>query len=254
MSIDLFGDLSSPEGTTVGDPFTILQSLAGTCRDCRLGQTADRSNTGFVIQGPVKAEVAILGDAPDYAGTTTPQRLPLAGDSLYTLRNWLKKLDQISAEKKYPCRSLEEEDILFLNTVQCRTQKTKKEAFREPHPDEIRTCFARRALPFLQSLPNLRVLITLGMPAAAAILGSDPEPSVKSHEGAWFGTDYLPRVAVFCLSHPREFDEETEARRLGRLQQCLKFFHSEYVDDSTAKILEIQNRREAQRARLLADQ
>lgn len=249
--IDLFGGLPAPEATKSADPFTILRSLAGTCRDCRLGQTADRNNPGFVVEGPVTAELAVLGDAPDYVGTTTQKRSVLAGDTLYTFRKWLKKLEHLSAGK---CRTIHEEDILFVNTVQCRTQKTKKDAYRDPHPDEIRTCFWGRTLPFLQSLPNLRVLITLGMPAAGAVLGNDPEPSVKSHEGVWFGADYLPGVAVFCLSHPRDLsDDDADPRRVGRINQCLQFFHGEFVNDATAKILAIQKRRSEQRAKLLAD-
>jgi hypothetical protein len=64
-------------------------------------------------------------------------------------------------------------------------------------------------------------------------------PTTKSHEGQWFGTDYLPGVAVFCLNHPRDYDRKTDPRVLGKTLQYLRFLKTEAVSPQTAKILPI---------------
>jgi len=234
---DLFSFLPETiEGVREG-PLDAIRDISKTCRSCRLGQTTDKHNNGFCYAGPVTAKIALLGDMPQVEGTVLSKRIPIAGDFLRELGGWLHVLHMTLA------------DVMVLNAVQCKTNKSKaKDAeLRQPFNEELDACFPDRALRVLRAMPDLDVVITLGWTAAAALLGRHPEPRVKSHEGAWFGTDYLPGVAVFCLAHPREYGADVDARTRGRLRQHLEFFESEYLRPSTAKIHKVLAFRQAER-------
>jgi uracil-DNA glycosylase family 4 len=225
-------------------PLIILQALKGNCRNCRLGVTSDKTNDGVTYAGNPNSRVAILGDMPEVSGTMLTKRLPIAGEPQGRLQGWLKAV------------GLQEEDIFFINVVQCKTSKgkAKNAEIRAPFNEEIDACFPFRALRVLQANTKLEVVITLGWTAAGALIGRVPEPRQKSHEGQWFGTDLLPGVAVFCLDHPREFcGSEVEARRVGRLRQYLNFFLSEYLDPRTSKIMQILKTRTEERTQTKAE-
>ena len=162
------------------DPLTILQELKGNCKNCRLGVTSDKTNDGIIYAGNPNARVAIVGDMPEISGTMLTKRLPIAGEPQGRLQGWLKALD------------MHEEDIFFINVVQCKTSKGKaKDAeILAPFNEEIDACFPFRALRVLQANTKLEVVITLGWIAAGALIGRVPEPRQKSHEGQWFGTGY----------------------------------------------------------------
>jgi len=219
------------------DPIAVIHEISRNCKACRLGQSTDKQNTGFIFAGPTTARIAILGDMPQVQGTVLSKRLPLAGDFMQELGGWLEML------------GVAQEDVFILNVMQCKTSKSKAKdaALRAPYNEEIDVCFPDRALRVMRALPDLEVVITLGWVAAAALLGRTPEPRLKSHEGAWFGTDYLPGVAVFCLDHPREYGKAADARKRGRLRQHLEFFQSEYLRPSTAKIRKVLEIRQAER-------
>ena len=219
------------------DPLDVIRDISKTCLGCRLGQTTDNHNTGFSYSGPVTAKIAMLGDMPQIEGTVLSKRVPIAGDFMRELNGWLHML------------GVPEEDVFILNAVQCKTNKSKAKGaeLRVPYNEELDACFPDRALRVLKAMSQLEVVITLGWTAAAVLLGRHPEPRVKSHEGAWFGTDYLPGVAVFCLDHPREYGADVDARTRGRLRQHLEFFQSEYLRQSTAKIRKVLAFRQAER-------
>jgi uracil-DNA glycosylase family 4 len=238
VQTSLFDDYAAPvEGPT--DPLAILQELAGTCTSCRLGQTTDKTNEGVTYTGSPNARLAVLGDMPEVAGTLLSKRKPIAGEPLSVLKAWLG------------LAGLHEEDIFFINAVQCKTGKgkAKDQEVRDPFNEEIDACFPFRALRVLQAMPKLEVVMTLGWIAGACLVGRVPEPKQKSHEGQWFGTDLLPGVAVFCLDHPREFcGKEVDGRRIGKLKQEMEFFRAEYVNPETSKIMNILRLRQMQRA------
>ena len=219
------------------DPLVVIGEVSGNCKACRLGQSTDKQNTGFIYSGPTTARIAVLGDMPQVQGTVLSRRLPLAGDFMQELGGWLGML------------GVAQEDVFVLNVMQCKTNKSKaKDAvLRDPFPEEIDVCFPGRALRVLRALPDLEVVITLGWVAAGALLGRTPEPRLKSHEGAWFGTDYLPGAAVFCMDHVREYGKAADARKRGRLRQHLDFFKSEYLKPETAKIRKVLDIRQAER-------
>jgi uracil-DNA glycosylase family 4 len=234
---DLFDFLpDTPQGAS--DPLEILREISVNCKSCRLGQTTDKQNNGFSYSGnPANARVAVIGDMPQVEGTMLSTRPPIAGEQFRELNSWLMAV------------GIPEEDVFLANVVQCKTTKSKaKDAeIRPPFPEEVDLCFPGRTLRVLQAMPKLEVVMTLGWVTAGAVLGRNPEPGVKSHEGQWFGTDLLPNVAIFCLDHPREYGRECEARKRGKLRQYLTFFQTEYARSSTSKIVKILQRRQAER-------
>ena len=227
--VDLFDSFGAPEVDEKSDPLAVLSELTGSCRECRLGQTTDRQNNGIAYTGSPSARIALLGDMPQVEGTMLSKRQPIAGEPMRELASWLAAV------------GIAEEDVFIINAVQCKTSKgrAKDVEIRQPFPEEVEVCFPGRALRVLQAMPNLEVVVTLGWTAAGALLGANPAPGPKSHEGQWFGTDYLPGVAVICFEHPREYDRDCDARQRGRMRQYLEFFQNEYVRSKTAKIRNI---------------
>jgi uracil-DNA glycosylase family 4 len=241
--VDLFFDSEPVAGVVKADPLEVLRELAAPCRECRLGQTTDKQNNGIVYEGSPHARIALVGDMPEVEGTMLSKRLPIAAESRRELSRWLDAV------------GIPEEDVVIINTVQCKTTKgrSKNDERRLPFPEEVDACFPNRTLRVLQAMPNLEVVLTMGWTSAGALLGRNPEPGPKSHEGQWFGTDYLPGVAVICFDHPREYGRDCEARKKGKLLQFLQFFQTEYLRPDTAKIMPILKRREAERARAKAE-
>lgn len=214
---DLFGFDEEP--VEKEDVFAVIRSLtAAPCRDCPLGLLTP-SNPGFLWRGNPNAAIAILGDMPSAADMSA--RKPFVGEQGLELAKWLRLAE------------LKDADVFITSIVQCKTQiqhskKADKDGEpRTPHRDqESGVCFPSRALRVLKALPNLEVVILLGLFAAKIVLGGDPQ--VKSHCGFWFGSDILPGKAIFVLQHPRDFDEKTGEEKRGRLKQMFKFFRIEY--------------------------
>ena len=244
--VNFFDILAPSAPAKETDVSALIAKLTHNCRECRLGQTTDRGNQGFLCAGPIEAKIAILGDMPEVGGHTLTKHLPLYGPALGLLKMWLIQV------------SIDPDTVFLLNTVQCKTTKVGKagEDPREPYDDEVDLCFPSRALRVLKALPNLEIVITLGWLAASVLLGKFPTPRPKTHEGAWFGTDVLPNVAIFCLDHPRSITPE-DVRHLGRCEQYMEYLRSEYLRPDPAhpgrkpKILDIlayrQKGRNAQR-------
>jgi len=233
---DLFGD-QFDEVSAPKDVNEVLEQLNVACHNCRLGKYLDPANNGLLWSGTPEAKVAFLTDMPEIEGTVLSKRVPVAGNSGRVLSGIIQAMD------------LQEDEIFVTSVVQCRTEKgigsrkkKKKGGKKEldlvlPQKQEIETCFPNRPLQVLRAMPNLEVLVTLGWTAAAAVLGREPEPREKSHEGQWFGSHLLPGVAVFCLDHPRFLGSDADSKKIGKLGQWLLFFRNEYT--SSGQILTI---------------
>lgn len=201
------------------DPLQVIQSLTRqSCRDCGLSHGSP-DNPGFLYRGSPLASTAFLIDYP----TDSDMRSKKAFSDGYAVEffKWLQQL------------GLSEKDVFLTYIVQCKTpvkEKSKnknEEETGEIAKAELQVCFPSRSLRVLQSMPNLRVLVCLGIPAIKAILGG--EPKTKTHHGIWFGADQLPGVAVYCLPDPKTLDETTSSRTKGRIRQILEFFKTEYL-------------------------
>jgi uracil-DNA glycosylase family 4 len=208
-------------------PLHVLSAIAGSCAKCRLC-AFDRDNMGISYDGSTSSKVAFLGDLPEVEGSQHSIRRPIAGEARNALDKWIVTM------------GLEPDCVFIVNTVQCKTFKGRRkrnEEVRAPFAEEIDACFPDRALRVLQAMPKLEVVVACGMTAAAALLGRNPEPKVKSHEGQWFGTDYLPGVAVLVMDHPRDYGREADRNRAGKQTQICKYFRTEYTE--TGKIRDI---------------
>lgn len=213
---DLFGGDDAPQQQ---DPIAIMQELtASPCRSCRLGFDSP-TNPGFIWKGNPDAHVAVIGEAPSHADMSC--RRAFADGVGNELTNWLQ-IAQIPLT-----------DIFFTYQVQCRTpivasKITKKNGRqRAPHYDtEISPCFVPRCLRVLQAMPNLEVVLVLGLSVMGTVLGGNPQ--IKAYQGFWFGTDLLPGKVVYGLPDPRDFDKTTSETKRGRLKQHLLYLHNEY--------------------------
>jgi len=199
-----------------------LKSLARPCTLCRLGQACP-DNSGLIWKGNVAAHVAVIGDMPSDLDMQT--RIAFCSSSKHSyLEEWLTTAGVPST------------DVFYSYMVQCKTPshetKEKDAEFqpiweqRPPARDEIKRCFAPRCVRLLKALPNLEVVIPLGLATQTAFLGGNPQ--ARTHHGFWFGSDLLPGVAFFGLPHPREFDSETGELKRGRVKQKLEYFKTEY--------------------------
>jgi uracil-DNA glycosylase family 4 len=204
----------------------VMKQLSSTCNSCRLS-ALHPDNRGIIWRGSVYGRIAVIGEAP--GDKETERGAPLVGPSGQEWERWasIMKIDTSS-------------DCFLTNIVQCQPAKTEvkgKMSQSAPDDKEISTCFPNRCLRILKALPNLEVVITLGWVAASALLGETA--STKSHEGQWFVSDLLPGVPIFCLVHPSFILREPSLEKTKALEYNLGLFYREYVDERTAKILDI---------------
>lgn len=109
---------------------------------------------GFVpAEGPQDATIAILGQGP--GESEMDQGRPFVGPSGWTLDRWLVRA------------KLERHRLHVTNIVWCRLRGN-----RAPTRAEVDYCRAAHWGPALAALPDLNVLVPVGVPAGKAILGA----------------------------------------------------------------------------------
>ena len=191
----------------------IVSELSQACQECSLG-VLHPGNSGLVYCGPVTAKIAVLSDYP--APFEIRNRTPLFMVASEWER-WLKRWN------------LSAGDIFVTHVGQCPKplgQFSDTKDFFRLYSEEVAHCMHRRALRVLRSMPNLEVVITLGLPVAKILLGGEPRD--KSHIGEWFASVHLPNVAIFCLEHPRLLEPGVNEKR-GRIYEILNGFHNLYL-------------------------
>ena len=214
---NLFGDfLDEPQEKE--DIFRVLKTLTtGHCRDCRL-YFKTQDNKGILWSGNPEAHIAIVGDTPSAGDVHSGKAF--ADDTGNTVRRWLRR------------GGINEKDVFYTYIVQCPTPKAET---KKAGPDEDKApqweketgiCFPKRCLRALQSMPNLEVVLCLGLVTVRALLGGQPKAS--THLGFWYGTDILPDVAVYGLPHPRDLNVQGAEVKKGRLRQWLTYFSQDY--------------------------
>ncbi len=129
------------------------------CKGC----PAHKAGRSFVRpQGPPTAELALIGQGPGeqeaYAG------MPFIGPTGQRLNRWLRSA------------GLERYELFITNVVWCWLPRN-----RAPTTAEVAYCRTAHWGPALAGLPNLKVLVPVGIPAASAILG---EPCGESIAGS----------------------------------------------------------------------
>jgi len=216
--LDIFGGADEPAVESPKDIVQLMQEMtAKPCQDCRLGMLYP-TNAGLIWYGNPEAPIVVVGDMPS-SGDMQARRA-FADHTGNELFSWFQ---QAGIPKK---------DLFYTYIIQCATpDRTSKVASRNgtqrsPSWSEVSACFTNRAMKLIKSLPNAEVIICLGMTVMEIILGGNPQ--AKSHYGFWFGSDLFPGKLIFCLPHPRDFDDETSQSRRDRLRQCLLYFTNEY--------------------------
>lgn len=122
-----------------------------TCAGC----PAAAVGVGYVPGlGPTTASIALVGQGPGRIEALTGR--PFAGPSGQVLDRWLA------------AAGIRRKDCWITNVVQCQLPGD-----RTPTKRERDYCTARHTYPELAALPNLRVVVPIGIPAAKALLGED---------------------------------------------------------------------------------
>ena len=211
MARQVIFDFTSPEPPRTAPE--IFADLSHPCRECSLGVLYP-GNSGLASSGPLTAKVAILSDypAPFEIHNKTPLFL-VAGE----WERWLKRCGLSAA------------DVFTIHVAQCPKplgQFSDTQTFFRVYNDELMHCMHRRALRLIRAMPELEVLITLGLPVAKILLGGEPRD--KSHLGEWFASVHLPGLAVCCLEHPRMLEPGVSEKR-GRLCELLTAFENLYT-------------------------
>jgi DNA polymerase len=122
-----------------------------------IGCPAYESGKGFVPGvGPADATVALVGQGPGKAEAYTGK--PVVGPSGSILERWLGACGR------------PREQFWIDNVVRCWLPGN-----RAPSKTELTYCTHTHLFPALNALPNRRVVVTLGMPAARALVGDANE-------------------------------------------------------------------------------
>ena len=131
--------------------------------DACIGCPAYASGLSYVPgHGNHESKVAYVGQGPGEIEAL--QGRPFVGDAGIKLDDW-----------NYAA-NVYRRDAWFTNVVQCwltRKSKTGRTISRDPTDDEIAFCMEAHVKPELLSLPNLKVIIPVGIPAAEVFLGQN---------------------------------------------------------------------------------
>lgn len=208
--------LETPESDeSVSD--VIKELRQGPCTRCRLS-ILHPNNRGVMYRGNPEARILVLDIAP--GDTETSLGIPLCGASGSEFEKWARHLALDTRT-----------DVFVSQVVHCQPPRKKakdgKYEQRDPDLDEISACWYPRTVRLIQAMPNLECIITLGWTAASALLGG--EVIAKTHEGRWYVTDLVPKVAVFCLPHPEILLVEPSPEKKGKVTNCLDCFRREYL-------------------------
>lgn len=164
------------------DNFPAWRKAVVDCRACECRKSATRPVPGG---GNPLAKVVMLGQGP--ALEEDQSNRAFVGPMLAELRPWLRALGLD-----------ESRDVWMSYIVKCRLPKN-----RAPKVAESKFCRDRWLIGELESLPNLRVILTLGSPARQAILGKSEIAIGQATKGEVLVGGR--KVVVFPLPHPASF-------------------------------------------------
>jgi uracil-DNA glycosylase family 4 len=215
----------------------VMKEVRTHCTSCRLS-LLHPTNPGLIYRGNPLAEIACIAEAP--GDKETEKGIPLVGKSGMLFEKWMEFLD-LDTKK----------EVFISNVVHCQPPKDKIEpgkppAQRNPDATEVKACWGMHTYRVLKAMPNLKVVWTMGLISAAAILGG--EPTIKTVDGKWFESSLLPGVAVFCTVHPSYILREPSMEKDGVMRNHLINFKREFLTADTVTPLAqgIKQVREAQ--------
>ncbi len=168
------GDVPKGEERGRAGGLEAIRAELGECTRCSLSRT--RRNIVFG-EGNPGADILFVGEAP--GGEEDRSGLPFVGRAGQLLNQILENGMGLSRAEVYIC-----------NVLKCRPPSN-----RTPQEEEVRAC-----LTFLKkqiSAVRPRVIVSLGLPAARALLGVD-EPMHRLR-GTWHSYEGIPVMPTF---HP----------------------------------------------------
>jgi uracil-DNA glycosylase family 4 len=198
------------------DAAVVMKEILAPCESCRLSMLHP-NNKGCCYRGSLEAELAVIYEAP--RDSETVRGTALMGHTGKEFESWARWL-QLDTRK----------EVFITCVIQCQPEKVKKNGIltqREPDEAEVRACFGPRALRLLRAMPNLKCLMTLGWPAARALVGG--APIAKTHEAQWFETSLVPGVPVFCMPDPGWVITKPSPDRVAAIQRDLEYFRREHM-------------------------
>lgn len=189
---------SPPSGGAPGGSLEDVRTWLGQCTRCGLAQGRNKIVFG---RGGEQARLLIIGEAP---GAQEDKRgLPFVGPAGQLLDRMLLAV------------GLGPDDFYITNIVKCRPPGN-----RDPRPEEARAC--RSCLEAQAGVIAPQAILTLGRPAAQAVLGTDaPITALRGNWREGLGAPLLPTFhPAFLLRSPEKkalayADLKAVARRLG---------------------------------------
>lgn len=174
---------SEPAPNTL-EPLAAVRAELGDCTRC--GLAAGRTHIVFG-EGDPAARLMFVGEGPGAREDATGR--PFVGRAGELL------------DRMIGAMGLRREAVYIANIVKCRPPGN-----RDPQPAEVATC-----LPFLErqiAAIEPEVIITLGKPAARALLGLDGP--IRGYRGVWHTLDETP---VLPTLHPAYLLRNPSAKR-----------------------------------------
>lgn len=170
--------------TTLGD----LNAQIHSCHACPLGSQRTKAVPG---EGPVDAEIMLIGEAPGYY--EDQQGRPFIGAAGQFLESLLASID------------LKRTDVFIANVIKCRPPGN-----RDPLPDEISACGG-----YLQTQRETirpKVIVTLGRYSLAKFFPGQPISKIHGQGrkigDTWVVPMYHPAAALHQGSLRRTIEED----------------------------------------------
>jgi len=167
---------------------SVLNQGVGGCRACPLGIQRTRAVPG---EGPIDAEIMLIGEAPGYY--EDQQGRPFVGAAGQFLETLLASI------------GLKRTDVFIANVIKCRPPQN-----RDPLPEEIGAC--SHWLDEQLSIINAKVVVTLGRYSLQKFLPGNPIGRVHGQgrklNGIWVVPMYHPAAALHQGSLRRTIEED----------------------------------------------
>ena len=191
------------------DSLTQIAHQVSGCTDCPLNLNRTNAVAG---EGPEKAEIMMIGEAPGY--NEDQQGRPFVGAAGKLLDQLLRSVD------------MRREDVFITNTVKCRPNNN-----RDPVLEEMAAC--RKYLDRQIDLISPKVIVTLGRHAMSAFL---PGQKIGTERGK--AREINGRL-IFPIYHPAAALHQNSFRQLlnddiQKLPALIESLSNQHPDETIA--------------------
>lgn len=187
--------------TTPEKTFSTLEEISSTVKNCTLCPLHKSATNPVPGEGTATSGILFIGEGP--GKDEDLQGRPFVGRSGQILRSLIREIN------------LQESDVFIANVVKCRPPNN-----RDPHPEEIQTCW-----PYLEAqikILNPRLIITLGRHSMSRFLpnlkiSQDHGRVFRNQQNRFFMPSYHPAVA--CYSPTQLETIRKDFHRIPRILQ-----------------------------------